>query len=44
MFKIDNISLIKEESSDIFDIKSHPSEYNVRFKDFKQDWDSEDCI
>jgi 3-dehydroquinate synthase len=44
MFKIDNISLIKEESSDIFDIKSHPLEYNVCFQDFKKDWDSEDCI
>jgi 3-dehydroquinate synthase len=44
MFKIDNISLIKEESSDIFDIKSHPLEYNVCFQDFKQNWDSEDCI
>ena len=34
MFNIDNISLIKEESSDRFDIKSHPSNYNVCFQDF----------
>jgi len=44
MFKIDNVSFIKENSSDVFDIKSHPLNYNICFQDFKQDWDSEDCI
>ena len=37
MFNIDNVLLTKEESSDRFDIKSHPLDYNVCFEDFKQD-------